>query len=236
MPKKMTIIFTVLIATAIAVSYLTWDLLNPQIPNKYIKNIVRNFDSTQEENALQTAETLNYSTITSMKRFDGSSDPEAYLNPETYIEYTCSNFIDQEVIDYYQTRYEKQQGKEHPKQIELIYQANVTKYSNFRIYNSPAPEGVTWHNNTIVFSTTNGTTTQNFGGMQFFYQNKTTYQMTEGEYDFSFSDCYVIEMKLQYSEVYAPVSAFFATINQIVILDDDFEPVLIGLESGMPVT
>ena len=55
--------------------------------------------------------------------------------------YTHANFIDSEVIDYYETRYNNMQGKGDPKQIELTYEANVTKRSEFRIFNSRTPGG-----------------------------------------------------------------------------------------------
>ena len=235
MRKKAVLILAVCMVALVATSLFIWSLLFPQIPQRYERNIARNIDNHEEESVLTAAESINYSAITSLERFDASSDPEAYLNPGTYLAYTCANFIDSEVIEYYQTRYENQQGKEYPRQVKLTYEANVTKFSEFRIYNSPAPEGVTWHNITIVMSAPNGSVAFNSADMQFFYKNQSGYQMTEWEYDFSFSNCYVVEMKLFYSEIYAPVAAFFANIKQIVVLDRNFEPVLLGLESGMAV-
>ena len=55
--------------------------------------------------------------------------------------------------------------------------------------------------------------------------------MTEWEYDFNFTDCYVVEMRLMYSETYAPLAAFFVDTRQIVVLDRDLSPVLVGVES-----
>ncbi len=236
MRKKTILILLVCIVALVGSSLMIWNLWYPQIPHKYEKTITRNFDSQEEENALTRAESINYSAIVSLERFVGSSDPDAYLNPGTYLEYTSSNYIDTEVINYYETRYDNQRIKEFPKQIELTYGANVTKYSQFRIYNSPAPEGVSWHNITVVMSTPNGSTAFNSGNMQFFYKNQSGYQMTKWDYDFNFSDCYVVEMKLGYSEIYAPVAAFFVKVDQIVVLDKNFELVLLGLESGMVVS
>jgi hypothetical protein len=79
-------------------------------------------------------------------------------------------------------------------------------------------------------SSPDGSVTFNSGSMKFFYKNQSSYQMVEWEYDFSFSDCYCIKMKLAYSEYYAPVAAFFAEVHQIVV-DRNLEPVLVGLES-----
>ncbi len=218
----------------IVTAILIWD--NTQIPLKYQKNISRNIDNQEEQTALSTTESINYSTILLKERFIGSSDPEDYLHPGAYLTYTQANFIDSEAIDYYETRYHNMQGKGDPRQIDLTYEANVTKRSEFRIFNSPAPEGVSWHNTTIVISAPDGSLIRKEPAhMQFFYRNQTGYQMTEWDYDFNFSDCYIIDMKLSYSETYAPVAAFFVDIEQIVVLDQDFKPVLIGVESVMAV-
>jgi hypothetical protein len=198
---------------------------------KYERNITRNFNNQEEERALTTAESINYLAIVSLGRFDGSSDPEAYLHRGTYLSYTYANFIDSEVINYYETRYSNLQGKGYPKHIELNYEANVTKRSEFRIYNSPAPENVTWHNVTIVISNPDGSVKLKVSGyMKFFYRNQSSYQMIEWEYDFNYSDCYVVEMKLEYSEIYASVAGYWSDVYQIVVLDKNFEPVLIGLD------
>ena len=124
----------------------------------------------KEESALTAAESINYTAISSLERFDGSSEPEAYLHPGTYLAYTYANFIDSEGMDYYETRYNNLQGKGDPKQIELTYEANVTEYPQFRIYNSPAPQGVTWQNTTIVKSTPNGSVLLSSGNMQILLQ------------------------------------------------------------------
>ena len=237
MRKKTLWILVVCMATLVVTSIFVWAQTHPEIPRKYEKNIARNIDSQEEENVLTAAETFNYSKILSLERFDGSSDPEAYLHPGTYLAYTGANFIDSEVLNYYGTRYENLQGKldpQYPKGIELTYESNVTKFSTFRIYNSPAPEGATWQNITIVMSAPNGSVSFS-GPMRFFYKNQSDYQMTGWDYDFNFSDCYVVEMKLVYSEYYAPVAAFWSNVHQIVVLDRNFAPVLIGLNSGTQV-
>jgi hypothetical protein len=209
-----------------------WNLSGPQIPRKYERKIVRNFENQEEERALIVAESIDYSSIVSSERFSGSSDPEAYLHPGTYLTYTYANFIDSEVINYYEARYGNLQGKGDPKQIELTYEANATKRSEFRIFNSPSPEGVTWHNTTIVISQLDGSFyLRSSGQMKIFYRNQSSFQMTEWGYDFNFSDCYVVEMKLVYSEIYAPLAAFWSDVYQIVVLDQNFVPVLLGVES-----
>ncbi len=219
-------------AALVVTSYFIWSQLFPQIPIKYEKSIARNVDTPEEENVLKVAEGINYSAVTSLERFYGSNDPQAYLNPGSNLEYTYTDFIDSDVINYYETRYDNLQGKGYPKQIELIYEANVTKRSEFRIYNTPPPEGKTWYNTTIVISAPDGSVAiKDPAHMQFFYQNQSGYQMIERGYDFNFSDCYVVEMKFVYSETYASLAAFYSNVDQIVVLDRDFLPVLVGVES-----
>ena len=231
MRKKTLLLLLALFVAVLAISSLfTWTQLNP--PNSYQKNISRNVDNQEEENVLTTAESLNYTKITSFERFYGSSDTEAYLNPGTYQASTYANFIDSETTDYYETRYNDLEGKEgskYPKGIELTYEANVTKYPQFRIFNSPAPEGVAWHNTTVVFSADGSVLRKDVAAMQFFYMNQSSYQLVEWEYDFNFSNCYVVEMKLNYSEYYGSVSSFYSDVYQIVVFDEDSVPVLVGI-------
>jgi len=232
--RKKLLLLILCIISLIVISLFIWNSM--QIPVKYQKNISRNFETQEEKTALNFAESLNYSYILSEDRFPDLIDPQAYLHPGTYLDYQNANFIDSVVIDYYETRYDYMQGKGDPRQIELNYKANVTERSEFRIYNSPAPEGVTWKNITIVMSAFNGTVSFNSGQMRFFYKNQSSYQMVEWDYDFNFSDCYVIEMILRYSEIYAPTAAFYVDIHQIVVLDEKFDAVLVGVESGMAVS
>jgi hypothetical protein len=233
MRKRMLVVIAICLIVLVGVSFYTWSALHPQFSPSYQRTVNRNFESSYEAQAISEAESLNYTAITSKERFDNDSDPQAYLNPIPYLSYVCSNFVDSEALNYYETRYVNQQGKETPKYIELNYSANASYCSELRIYNSLPPPNVTWHNTTIVISTLNGTTTS--GAMQFFYKNQSSYQTIEWGYDFNFSDCYLVKMRLEYSEVYAPLAAFFASVDQIVVLDRNFEPLLVGLESSMAV-
>jgi hypothetical protein len=113
--------------------------LIPLQNNKSAQLLVeRHFDNPDEEHVLMVAESVDYLAITSFERFDGSSDPEAYINQGTYLPYTYANFIDTEIINYYQTRYDYQQTQTDPSRITLTYIANVTQLDHLRVFNSPA--------------------------------------------------------------------------------------------------
>ncbi len=66
--------------------------------------------------------------------------------------------------------------------------------------------------------------------MKVYTTNGSGYKLTEWEYDFNFTDCYVVQMSLEYSEVYASTAAFNSRVHQIVVLDRDFSPLMIGIE------
>jgi hypothetical protein len=233
--KKALLIFAVCMAAIACASLLAWSALNTQDQTNFVINAIRNFSSQDELNALSQAESINYTDITSFERFHGSSDPQDYLHPGTYLSYTYANYIDLETINYYQTRYDNQQGKEgpqYPKGIEFTYEANASKHSEFQLYNSPAPEGVSWRNTTIIISADGSVVRKDSALVQFFYRNQSGYQTVDWGYNFNFTECYVVEMKLVYSEYYAPVAAFWSDVYQIVVFNRNLVPILIGVQSG----
>ena len=230
--KKILLLAIILIAILI-LSLLIWNFALKPTDSNYSKIILRDTHSNEEENVLTIAESLNYSNITSRERFIDPANPETYLHPSTYITYTTPNFIDSEVINYYSKRFDDLQASGDPNRITLNYEANVSKRSEFRIFNSPPPEGVTWRNTTLVISAPDGSLySKSIGFMYFFYSNQTEYQWTNSNFDFNFSDCYVVWMKLFYSELYAPTAGYFTTTEQLLVLDRDLEPVLVGVSTG----
>ena len=166
----------------VAAIYLVLDNFRV-IPNgKYDKSIVRNTDNIQEEYALAAAENANYSGIFETERFDGSSDPEAYLHPGTYLEYTYANFIDAQVTKYYDSRFESLKGK--PRTMEYSYEATVYKWDQIRFLNGPRTDNQTGSNDSIIIMSPNGTTlfenpqfTGPNWGMRFAYNNGSEFEL-----------------------------------------------------------
>jgi hypothetical protein len=233
--RKRTIMIAALAALVIVVlSAFTINVLFLWI---YEIHINRNVDDQTEENVLASAESINYTEATKLDRFNGPKDPEDYLHPKSYLAYTFANFIDSEALSYYQARYDGLQGRGKPGRIEYTYNANVSEYQSFRIYNSPAPEGVEWHNTTMVLvgSTANGSFVSTTGATQIYVRNQTGYQVIEWDYNYNFTDCYVVRMALEYNEVYAPTAAFFASVQQIVVMDRDCKLLLIGVSADAAV-
>ncbi len=238
MRRKTLLIIAVCIVALVATSLFLWNPLHPQIPLKYERNIHRAIDNQEEANALIAAETANYSAIFSIERFHGSSEPAAYFNPDNYPAETSAQFIDSEVINYYETRYASLQGRGDPKQIQFKYDANVRVFSQFRVFIKYPPENQTWNNGTTLFLAPDGSvlfqnayTTRPNWGMKLAYKNQSDYQMLQPGFDLNFSDCYIVDMKLMYSELHGVLAAYWSDVYQIVVLDRNFEPVLLGVQS-----
>lgn len=215
------LLIALVIIVSISISYFSLPLLS----GTYKKAIVRNTDNVEETNALTIAENINYSDIFNLPRF-------------TPGEYTWANFIDTNVIEYYDYRFENLKGK--PERVEFNYVANVFTWSQIRVVYVPAPEGETnldadaiqvlSINGSVLFE--NAQYTGARWGMLFAYRNDSEYKRIKAEgINFSLSKSYVIEMKLVYDETWGPLAGFGCQMYQIIILDQDFVPFLLCVQS-----
>jgi hypothetical protein len=232
------VVIAILIVAVVAVIMLSQPKTGPQSPPTVSggdggggKSIVRNTDNAEEETALLAAENANYTDIFKVERFKGFS------NSSDYSRYTWANFIDAEVIKYYDNRFESLEGK--PKDIEFSYEANVYAWNQIHIVNGSPPENGSRYDDSITVSSPNGTilfknadcTGPNWG-MVFFYGNSSGYrEIQAGTIDLEFSNCYVMEMKLKYSEVHGPLAAFISDVYEIIIVDKNFTPLLLCIQS-----
>lgn len=229
MRKRIIVLFALCAIAVFTISIFVWNTINSQqIESNFGElSIVRNFNTPQEERALTVAESVvDYATITGEKRFNiqGSED---YKNIGTYISYPYVNFIDQEVLNYYQERYNYQLKQTSPKGVTLNYMANVTQLAHVRITNDErtlifydADKSIPWTPTNFRWSSA--------ADIHVFYKNQMEYQkLKSDDVDLTFFNCYVIEMKCQYHEYYAPLAAFWAESQQIVILDQNLTPILI---------
>jgi len=221
--KKSLLLISFVIVASTLISYPF--LRSYVFSGKYEKVIIRNISNIDEAYALTVAENSNYSDIFDLQRFTTG-------NPNETWPYIWANFIDTQVIEYYDDRFENLKGK--PRSIKFRYEANVFAWDQIRVVYVPAPEGGNIYDDAIQVLSLNGSVlfenAQYTGpkwGMVFAYRNDSEYQkiMAE-EINFSLSKSYVIEMTLTYDEVYGPLAAFIADVYQIIIIDQDFAPFL----------
>jgi hypothetical protein len=237
----------------IAISLLCWSFAKspPQIEYRNSLVVNRNFETVDEERALIAAEkSVDYSAIIALERFNGSNDPEEYIRPGTYLSYTWVNFIDSVVLDYYQTRYDHQHKQISPRGVSFTYNAKVTHLERLHIFNSTQLEQgshfnhdtgkfepITWHSTIIAFDSFGNsaplTTIKPFGYYTL-YRNQSEYYALQPNFDLNFSNCYLVEMELKYEENYNPVAGFWVRTHQIIVLDQNLQPVWISIQPAMP--
>jgi hypothetical protein len=226
--RKIALLIALVIIISIPISYLIWFRYLPR--PKYEKTIVRNTSNLQEANALAIAENSNYSNIFSLQRFSTMNHNETWA-------YTWANFIDTQVIEYYDDRFENLKGEAGG--IKFRYEASVFTWDQIRVVYVPAPEGASMYDDAIRILNLNGSVllenAQYTGprwGMEFAYGNGSEYQRIPAEeINFSLSKSYVIEMTLDYNEYWGPLAAFSVSVYQIIIVDQYFVPLLFCVQS-----
>ncbi|MDR2700598.1 MAG: hypothetical protein LBC12_07375 [Nitrososphaerota archaeon] len=242
--KKMVILLTVCVTVIVTISlFATVSLFIRNVSTLSVNESiisVKSLGTSNEERVLIAAVYIDYTAIAALERFYSQSDPAAYIHSGTYA-YTWANFIDSEVIDYYQNRHDYQQKQKESKNVTFTYDANVTHLEQLHVFNSPGGnmtyqnEVIPWHNNTVVFYDIDTTflTTADFMThyAHAFYRNQSEYHQLQPEFDLNFSNCYLVEMELKYGEYYAPLASFFVNIHQIVVFDQNLVPVWVGIRS-----
>jgi hypothetical protein len=232
--KRVIILFATCILIICSVSIFVWNTSKSRQSenNNGALSIVINVDTPNEERALTTAESVYYTAITGKEHIymRGSED---YKHLGTYISYAYANFIDAEVLKYYQERYDYQQKQTSPKGVTLNYMANVTQLAHVSITNDGDVFVFYDVDNSVALTT--AIFWYPVSDTHIFYKNQTGYQKLRSDVNLNFSDCYFVEMTCRYHEYYAPLAAWWAETRQIVILDQNFVPVLICIYAPPPV-
>jgi hypothetical protein len=215
-----------------SLSYNTWQYNN-------LLHINRTVNSPTEEQALKIAESIDYATIISLERFH-ESEINTYKQPGKHMSGTWANFIDSDVIDYYQNRYYYQQKQKDLKGIIFTYNASVTYFEQLHIFSITKAEQytdylgniATWNNITTAFQSSSETNPAKTTGRldNILHKNQTSFYKMQPEFDITFSNCYLVEMDLNYNEVYGPLAAFWNNTQQIIVLDQNIEPIWLNVD------
>lgn len=182
---------------------------------KYEKSIIRHVNSPEEENALVTAEGIDLADVFENGRFSGNS------NISDYSQYTWANFIDSTVLNYYSNRFESLKGK--PLDMKFNYSASISKLDRIHAF----------YVSTVRIEDANGTRLDEYSARDAFaYANNSEIEEIQAEaIDFELANCFVVEMKLEYAEIYGNVAAFFSDVKQTAVLDENHKPILICVQT-----
>ncbi len=237
--KKKLLAIILFVIVLVAVGYLVLSLLNSaNVAGKFEKSIVRNADTAEKENALSAAENANYMEIFNTDRFSGWMHNDSSLgSPNDYNSsatpsYAYANFVDAEVARYYDARFEYLKGK--VMDIRFTYSTNVSTCNGIRAVYVPAQGNESMPITAVsILDSDDNVLDQYSASAKFAFSNSSGILETQATaVDFEFSNCYVVEMRLQYSEVHAPLAAFFSDVQQTVIVDENFRPVFLCIQAS----
>lgn len=223
--RKLALLVAFLIIVTIPVSYFLWSMyVRLYGANIYERTVNRKPTNLQEAFALDVAEYSNYSHIFGMPKFTPPQDSRAY---------TWADFIDAEVIQYYNDRFDNFTHKawDKPRQIRFRYEANISTWNQIHVVYVPSPEDP--YNSRIQVQSMSGSILlESYGAMEFAHWNGSDYhRINASEIDFSLSKSYVVEMELEYCEIWAPLAAFSVEVCQLIIVDEHFIAVLSCIQS-----
>jgi hypothetical protein len=237
--RKHLLAISLLVVVLAAAIYIA---VNQNSPNKYEKSIIRETETPEEENALLTAENVNYTDIfntdwfyTGMSGFNFNLSDYSRQNPK-------ANFIDAVVIKYYDGRYESLKGK--IMETGFNYNVNVSEWDKIHVVYVPPPENESVYTAKVRILSSNGTILTEYEALDRYAWvgsmglKDTLFgdQMGIPEYqtsaiDFEFSNCYIVEMRLGYTEVYGNLGGFWYYVYQTVIIDENYKPLFIRVQT-----
>jgi len=213
--KITTIIIILIIISILAIAYIRFFV----IYHGYHREINRNIDNIEEEKALEIVENYNYSEVFDIERFtDASMD--------------WANFIDLSIIDHYNSKYESLREQDAKHNVDFIYKAEVykiqeliLKYDFIPVYEEYSLK-IYDANERIV--NIRGEVLPNIIASF----NETTFTLQNKEMDFkiNFSNVYLVNLELDYSDQWGPLAGYGVQIYQVVVLDMNFQPLFIFID------
>ena len=212
--QKRRIVGAIAIALVLITIFSIVGYLVSNQPSKFVRAINRNFSSPEEKTALMAAENANYSKIFNVTRFGEGKYQDTTIHP---------NFINSDVIQYYNKAFGT------PKILlskSFYYSANASQTESFKTTFDNSTNSVGLVN--ILGS--NGSVLSSLSARGLYaYDNGSGIQRIESDIiNFDFHNCYLVTMELMYSEMYGNVGGFMLSLQQAVILDRNYEVLLVG--------
>lgn len=222
----------------VAAIFSAW---NNKLFDDYNRSIISNADTYGEENALLTAENINYSDIFKTDRLsvpgNFSSDYSAYAH---------ANFIDAEVINFYNGVFESLKPGEH---VSVLFNYSAYVYAMDKIQVVYDPDAVPiWKRlgaeidpARVYILSSNGTILDEYDalGRYAYGNNSGIHEVQASAIYYEFSNCYFVKMRFEYYEFGGGegIDIGFAhlrhsEVHQTVILDGNLTPLFICINES----
>ena len=187
----------------------------------YYRDIDRNTDNAKEAKALEAAENFNYGEVFNIERFENG-------------EFTYANFVDSQVIEYYDHEFEEMEESEAEHDIEFIYKADVYNISELKINYDYIPDYFEYQLKIYDKSEKIFTIKGEILPKIIAVFNDSNYSLMDINQDLEleFSDVYLVYQDFKYSDFWGPKAGRATLIEQIVVLNREYQPIFIFIDSG----
>jgi hypothetical protein len=189
---------------------------------RYERDIVRNTSNDIDKKVINISENLNYSEIFGIDRFDEAGDIQ------------WANYIDTEVLDYYNSRYDSLKSEDAKHDVELFYEADVYEIQKLEIrynYNEKSDEYSmkVYNSEQRMYEFTNVVFPE-----VAISSNGSSYSFPDMETDWELNYIlvYLCRLDLDFWDQWGVKAGTGIYVNQILVMDTNFEPLFILIDTG----
>ncbi len=221
--KKIFVIVIILIAITI-ILIVVW--VNKAHDNDYKIEIHRIFSSSSEGEAIYEAEELDLAIILNVSRYynhRGTNDPPADITA-----YIWPILVDKETLNYYTNKIERLEEDHVSVRASFYYNAEGLEFSETSIS----------YDNLSLICRINETVYQidisedpnydTYSNCAIFINNSLEVITSETQsIQMNVSKGYIVKQVFDYSEVYGPLAGFGGGVEQIIVLAQDYSPLLV---------
>lgn len=233
--KQNEILVVIIIVTFFTLAFLGFFFLRGDYGH-YDRDIERNIDGDEEKQVLESVENFSYGEVFDMERF-ANGGGEAW-----------ANFIDSDVINHYNTEYERLRDQKARHNIHLMYKAKVYKIDDLNIIYTYTPETVLreypngdvevtgdeyvleLYNNSEILVTIDEDFFPDI--IAVFAGTNHSYYDQESIFQINFSNVYLVHQYLHYSDAWGPLAGYGVRIHQIVIMDEKCQPLFVFIDNN----
>ena len=194
---------------------------------KYRIHIQRDYDTNREKKAIKTAEDLDLPSLMDTERFDPYYGSSWTNEMDVTDGYAWPRLVDGTALDFYIDRYGYMKEIDYLMSARLSYDVECQYVDRLSIQPWNRTEGPHYRYTYHGLNASHELATFDEGGLH--YLNLTGVP-TDGEW-YELNEAFVVRQDLEYSEVEAPLAGYFGHVDQLVILDKDYDVVIVLVHS-----
>jgi hypothetical protein len=186
--------------------------------------IYRNFSNIDGRTAIQRAEELDLATMLDTTRYRSNNDPST--KPSAYV---WPHIIDKEALDFYQNKINKLKNSNERVKVRFNYTAEVEQYSNLSVSygNLMGRIQCNEQKDILGFSVFPSLDSTHDHGAIAVNSSMKVITLDNSPVKVNMIRGYLITQEFYYSETYGPLAGYGGGVEQVIVLDQDYLPVLV---------